>query len=353
MYKIDEIIKGAPKLVWSVLNKKREYKIKFNKEKDGCWYVDFPNWPFSHDNLAMVSGADKMCELLADGDLFVEVSVIPANKLQELDDYIELAQTEHSLFGGSTYQVKYEPFVNKFKRDSLWICPVTLFVLGRYPKYIYIRRIEDDMKKLQELVDSPESQNKTEQPKMNVPTFTVNDFSQFTCDDNNQPSNSCESKQMVLDIGKIWEQNGKREGVMIPFVYNFYMEALFNYTKEHQDTIFHIQVDDDIKDFPVQPFARMFWPALHMKNIILPKMFQLILSAIFPWDDIKACIDKKIPARSNHLSCPFCGKASEELEWINFNSPAWTWQKLCGRQGPLSICPDCHCQVEFICEIMN
>ena len=188
---------------------------------------------------------------------------------------------------------------------------------------------------------------------MNVPTFTVNDFSQFTCDDNNQPSDSCESKQMVLDIGKIWEQNGKREGVMIPFVYNFYMEALFNYTKEHQDTIFHIQVDDDIKDFPVQPFARMFWPALHMKNIILPKMFQLILSAIFPWDDIKACIDKKIPARSNHLSCPFCGKASEELEWINFNSPAWTWQKRCGRQGPLSICPDCHCQVEFICEIMN
>ena len=144
MYKIGDIIKGAPKLVRSVLNKKREYKIKFNKEKNGCWYVDFPNWPFSHDNLAMVSGADKMCELLADGDLFVEVSVIPANKPQELDDYIELTQTEHSLFGGSTYQVKYEPFVNKFKRDSLWICPVTLFVLGRYPKYIYVKRIEEN-----------------------------------------------------------------------------------------------------------------------------------------------------------------------------------------------------------------
>ena len=37
----------------SVLNKKQEYHIQFNKEKDGCWYVDFLHWPFSHDNLAM------------------------------------------------------------------------------------------------------------------------------------------------------------------------------------------------------------------------------------------------------------------------------------------------------------
>ena len=60
MYTISDIFKGAPKLVKSVLNKKREYQIQFNKEKDGCWYVNFPHWPFSHDSLAMVSGADKM-----------------------------------------------------------------------------------------------------------------------------------------------------------------------------------------------------------------------------------------------------------------------------------------------------
>ena len=55
MYTISNIFKGASKLVKSVLNKKQEYHIQFNKEKDGCWYVDFPHWPFSHDNLAMVS----------------------------------------------------------------------------------------------------------------------------------------------------------------------------------------------------------------------------------------------------------------------------------------------------------
>ncbi len=142
MYTIKEICSGASKLVRSVLSRKREYTLQFNKEKNGCWYVDFPHWPFSHENLAMVSGADKMLELLSDGDLYVKVSVIPANKQRQHEGYIELRQTEHSLLGGSTYQVMYEPFVNRFKRDTLWICPVTLFVLGRYPKYIYVKIIK-------------------------------------------------------------------------------------------------------------------------------------------------------------------------------------------------------------------
>ena len=141
MYTIKEICKGAPKLVKSVLNRRREYRIQFNKDNYGFWFVDFPNWPISHDNLAMVSGADKMLELLSDGNLFVKVSVIPAKKKGQHDGYIELEQTEHSLFGGSTYQVKYEPFKERFKRDTLWICPVTLFVLGRYPKFIYVKKL--------------------------------------------------------------------------------------------------------------------------------------------------------------------------------------------------------------------
>ena len=82
-----------------------------------------------------------MLELLSDGNLFVEVSVIPTKKIGRHDSYIELEQTEHSLFGGSTYQVKYVPFIERYKRDTLWICPVTLFVLGRYPKFIYIKRL--------------------------------------------------------------------------------------------------------------------------------------------------------------------------------------------------------------------
>lgn len=138
---VKQIGKGTSKLVRSVLGRKREYQLQFNKEKDGCWYVDFPHWPFSHDNLAMVSGADKMLELLSNGDSFVKVSVIPTKKKEQHDGYIELEQTEYSLFGGSTYQVNYNTFVEQYKRDSLWICPVTLFVLGHYPKFIYIKSL--------------------------------------------------------------------------------------------------------------------------------------------------------------------------------------------------------------------
>ena len=41
------------------------YHLNFNKEQDGCWYIEFPNYPFSHHNLMMVAGADSLCEYVA------------------------------------------------------------------------------------------------------------------------------------------------------------------------------------------------------------------------------------------------------------------------------------------------
>ena len=77
------------------------------------------------------------------------------------------------------------------------------------------------------------------------------------------------------------------------------------------------------------------------------------ISPHFPWEDVDSCMNNKIEPRSQYAPCPKCGKASEELLWIDFCSPSWTWSSLCGRQGPLSICPDCHYQVQFICETMS
>ena len=76
-------------------------------------------------------------------------------------------------------------------------------------------------------------------------------------------------------------------------------------------------------------------------------------SDIFPWNDVEACMDKLIDVRSNCIPCPICGKPSEDLLWIHFRSPLWTWKRLCGCEGALSICPDCHWQIEFLCESMN
>jgi hypothetical protein len=76
---------------------------------------------------------------------------------------------------------------------------------------------------------------------------------------------------------------------------------------------------------------------------------------VFPWNDVLACFRAKLNSKeyAGHLPCPHCGAASEQLIWISFSSPDWTWKNLCGRSGPLSICPNCRTQVQFVCHIMS
>ena len=47
------------------------------------------------------------------------------------------------------------------------------------------------------------------------------------------------------------------------------------------------------------------------------------------------------------------GDCGDRLIAVNFSSPRWTWEKLCGRSGLLYICPVCKRQVKFDCRIMN
>ena len=71
----------------------------------------------------------------------------------------------------------------------------------------------------------------------------------------------------------------------------------------------------------------------------------------FPWDDVERCMNNDINTPIEGLThCPKCGR---RLRWIRFRSPSWTWQELCGREGSLAICEDCHKQVYFRCEVMN
>lgn len=139
-YSISDLLHGAQVMANSVFGRRNEYSLQFNHEEDDCWYVDFPGWPFEHGNLMMVAGADKLCEFLSDDDKFAYIDVIPASSEEDHPGYAKLVQKEHSLTGGSTYQVTG---LEGFDRD-IWLCPVTLFVLGRYPKYLYIRKSKRD-----------------------------------------------------------------------------------------------------------------------------------------------------------------------------------------------------------------
>ena len=72
----------------------------------------------------------------------------------------------------------------------------------------------------------------------------------------------------------------------------------------------------------------------------------------FPWDDVRQCYDRKIEPM-NGSSCPSCNLPGNQLLWIDFVSPPWTWKNLCGREGYLSICERCHVQVDFWMTGMN
>ena len=84
----------------------------------------------------MVGGADKLCSYLADDRQTVRVEVVASKAPLSLSGYGLLTSTYSSLFYGADYDTTG---FRSFHR-SVWISPVTLFVLGRHPKYIYVKK---------------------------------------------------------------------------------------------------------------------------------------------------------------------------------------------------------------------
>ena len=144
MGKILDIVKNPSiigKYIHGVIDAKSQkeqvYRLAFVKEGDGGWYIDLPDWEGAHANLAMVAGSDALLDHLHQANNRVEVEVVKSDKpLDDMVGYFRCEQIDMSMFGGSTYNVFG---VEGFDR-TIWICPVTLFVLGEYPKYIYIRQ---------------------------------------------------------------------------------------------------------------------------------------------------------------------------------------------------------------------
>jgi len=81
------IIKVIGYLLQNVIMRRSKYDLSFHREDDGVWYVDFPDWSFSHHNLAMVGGADKLCSYLADGKQIIRVAVVASQHPLSLSGY--------------------------------------------------------------------------------------------------------------------------------------------------------------------------------------------------------------------------------------------------------------------------
>ena len=118
--------------------RRKEYRLHFvYVPEDRLWYIDMP-WPGDRYNLAMVAGSDKLLDFLCEEDdnNYVTVDVLPREKREEHPGFFECEQKACTLTGGSFYDVHG---LDGFTRN-IWICPVTLCVLGHYPKYIYIKK---------------------------------------------------------------------------------------------------------------------------------------------------------------------------------------------------------------------
>lgn len=114
----------------------RRLNVSF-KKVHGEWYCDIKGWPEKFfPNSLMVGDASKLIQKMSDGKEYVTFDVIPTKNEIGEPGLVKLMLESSSIAGGGYY----ETIVDGEEFSVVWLCPVTLFVLGRYPKYIYFRR---------------------------------------------------------------------------------------------------------------------------------------------------------------------------------------------------------------------
>ena len=102
------------------------------------WYCEVPNFPkelFEHT--LMVGGASKFLEYYSRGEDRLVATIKIANEME--DKWFcgsRLYMNSSTLTGGAFYR---DPSGNF--NEEIWLCPVTLFLLGKYPERILIYKI--------------------------------------------------------------------------------------------------------------------------------------------------------------------------------------------------------------------
>jgi len=112
---------------------------RFAREGGG-WYIDLPEYleqGGSKGDLAMVSGADTMLDIIADADneVTLQIDIMPF----EGSDELVLTELCDPVLGGGYYFMK--KFEAKEVNQDIWLCEVTRFVFGDIPPRIYVKRV--------------------------------------------------------------------------------------------------------------------------------------------------------------------------------------------------------------------
>lgn len=101
-------------------------KLNFEKDNTG-WYIILPEWKGPRSSLAMVAGADTLLDELSSGGNFISLNI----SLEQKDNYLRLTKVKNCWFNGADYVVSSTG-------KKVWLCNVTKFVFGNFPKDIYV-----------------------------------------------------------------------------------------------------------------------------------------------------------------------------------------------------------------------
>lgn len=104
--------------------------FNFERDPDGRWYIILPEWEGDREELEMVMGADTLLDIIAQGENIVNVSF--SEEPFKNAKYILTFKNHES--GGANYLV-----TSKLHNFDIWLCHVTEFVFGFFPKILYIK----------------------------------------------------------------------------------------------------------------------------------------------------------------------------------------------------------------------
>lgn len=110
----------------------------FYKEVNEDWFVELPEWKGSKADLQMVAGADTMLEYMAEGGDRVWARL--SEEFFVGSDEMKFIRTADEIGNGAHYKL------DKFKgidiNLDIWLCDVTTFVFGKFPKIIYFASVK-------------------------------------------------------------------------------------------------------------------------------------------------------------------------------------------------------------------
>lgn len=119
--------------------------LRFYKENSE-WYADIPEWEGLKSALQMVLGADTLLDELS--NYKEEITLHLTTEVQEirnLEGIPAFANHNWDFLIRADYVKTYEgKYYTGYNEKYIWLCPVTAFVFGEYPQYIYYKIVKNE-----------------------------------------------------------------------------------------------------------------------------------------------------------------------------------------------------------------